>query len=241
MREVDSWCPTKVDVRADGSLIVPADRQALSSGSILIATLISRWYKRVLPEVAQGSMLEVGCGQMPFYGMYRQRVREVLCTDWPNSAHSLRLVDFFSDLSSGLPIQDACVDTLLASDVLEHMSDPSRALAEIFRVLRPGGAALINTPFMYGVHEAPYDFFRYTQYGTRRLGEDAGFIIDRLDTLGGPVCVLADVAGKMLNRVPVIGSLLASALQRLTLKLHSHWPQSATYPLVIGAVFRKPA
>jgi SAM-dependent methyltransferase len=46
-----------------------------------------------------------------------------------------------------LPFEDACFDLILCSHVLEHVPDDRRAMAELLRVLRPGGAALLLVPF----------------------------------------------------------------------------------------------
>jgi hypothetical protein len=69
-------------------------------------------------------------------------------------------------------------------------------MAEISRVLRPGGTVLLTTPFMYRVHEAPYDFFRYTPFAIRALAEDAGLQVAAIRTRGGYLSVACDVAFK---------------------------------------------
>jgi hypothetical protein len=48
-------------------------------------------------------------------------------------------------------------------------------LNEAFRILKPGGNIILQVPWQWWIHEAPYDFFRYTPYGLRYLFEKAGF------------------------------------------------------------------
>ncbi|MCI0562693.1 MAG: methyltransferase domain-containing protein, partial [Nitrososphaera sp.] len=50
-----------------------------------------------------------------------------------------------SDLVN-LPLRDNCIDTILCVHVLEHIVDDRRAMRELFRVLRPGGWAILQTP-----------------------------------------------------------------------------------------------
>jgi len=68
-----------------------------------------------------------------------------------------------------LPFADAAFDAVVCQAVLEHVLDPGRVVAEIHRVLRPGGLVYSEIPFMQQVHEGAYDFTRYTQLGHRRL------------------------------------------------------------------------
>ncbi len=54
-------------------------------------------------------------------------------------------------------------DTVIATEVLEHLYDPQKAVNEIFRVLKPGGVAILSTRFIYKYHPDPHDYFRYTK------------------------------------------------------------------------------
>jgi hypothetical protein len=68
-----------------------------------------------------------------------------------------------------LPFADGTFDGVVTQAVLEHVLDPVRVVAEIHRVLKPGGIVFAQTPFMQQVHEGPYDFTRWTETGHRRL------------------------------------------------------------------------
>ncbi len=68
-----------------------------------------------------------------------------------------------------LPFDDASFDLVVAVAVLEHVADPQRVVAEIWRVLKPDGLVYANTPFLQPVHMAAYDFTRFTYLGHRRL------------------------------------------------------------------------
>lgn len=68
-----------------------------------------------------------------------------------------------------LPFADASFDGVLIQAVLEHVLEPARVVAEIHRVLKPDGLVYAETPFMQQVHEAAYDFTRFTLSGHRWL------------------------------------------------------------------------
>lgn len=68
-----------------------------------------------------------------------------------------------------LPFKDQTIDAVIVQAVLEHVLDPQRCVAEIHRVLKPGGLVYADTPFMQQVHAGQFDFTRFTRLGHRRL------------------------------------------------------------------------
>jgi SAM-dependent methyltransferase len=71
--------------------------------------------------------------------------------------------------AQALGICDASFDVVLCTEVLEHLPEPQRAIDEIYRVLVPGGQLLLTTRFLFPIHDAPHDYFRFTKYGLRHL------------------------------------------------------------------------
>jgi SAM-dependent methyltransferase len=77
--------------------------------------------------------------------------------------------------SLSLPFKDLSFDNLVSFQVMEHVQEPIDFLKEAIRVLKPGGYLFLTTPFMWGEHEEPYDYFRYTRYGLKYMAEKVGF------------------------------------------------------------------
>jgi SAM-dependent methyltransferase len=240
MKNAHAWKPTKFNFGADGRLEIPAPGGTLAPGSILCAGLVAHWYRKILGHHATGQLLELGAGKVPLYGLYRSLVTEVVCADWQQSLHGQDHIDFSCNLEDRVPLPDESVDTVIMSDVLEHLYLPQRALAEVHRILRPGGCAILNVPFIYWVHEEPHDYHRYTQYALKRMATEAGFKVEVLDTIGGELYVIADVLGKFLQRFGPPGQGLADGLQRSMLNYTRELPVSAQMPLFIGVVLRRP-
>lgn len=70
-------------------------------------------------------------------------------------------VDRILDLHD-IDLPSESVGTVLALDTLEHVEYPHRALEEIYRVLRPGGVAVISSVMDFPIHDYPFDYWRFT-------------------------------------------------------------------------------
>ncbi len=122
----------------------------------------------------RGQLYDLGCGEMPYKDWFLNYVERYVGVDWGSSLHELR-ADIIADLNGPLPIEGEVADTIISLSVMEHLREPQVFLGEAHRILRRGGAMILQVPFMWGVHEAPYDYYRYTQFGLRHLFEKAGF------------------------------------------------------------------
>jgi SAM-dependent methyltransferase len=78
------------------------------------------------------------------------------------------LTQFVADTHQ-IPLADESVDGVIIQAVLEHVLEPAAVVAEIYRVLKPGGVVYAETSFMQQVHEGAYDFTRFTELGHRWL------------------------------------------------------------------------
>lgn len=119
-------------------------------------------------------LLDIGSGNRNL-GEHLDPSNRLLRLDYPQT--SFRYAnppDIYGDAQS-LPVATASVDVVVLFEVLEHVPDHVRALTEIARVLRPGGRLFLSVPFLYPIHDAPHDYFRFTSFGLRKLLEDGGF------------------------------------------------------------------
>lgn len=80
-----------------------------------------------------------------------------------------RKPDIVASLTDLSCIEENSVSVVFCMEVLEHVDEPWNAVNELYRVLKPGGVFVGSTPFMLGLHDRPYDFFRYTKYGIQLL------------------------------------------------------------------------
>lgn len=82
-----------------------------------------------------------------------------------------RLPDTVGD-AHNLSFQDSSFEFILCTEVLEHLHTPQQAISEMGRVLKPGGTLILTTRFVFPIHDAPHDYFRYTKYGLTHLFKD---------------------------------------------------------------------
>jgi SAM-dependent methyltransferase len=198
MRNADSWAPTKIRYEPASDRYVPGAAHVARGSRLAVHAMIPS-YVRVIAEHARGRLLDCGCGNVPYYGLYRAQVDEVICVDWASTNHGRVHLDFEVDLNEPLPFPPAEFDTVLLADVLEHIAVPDRLVRELGRILRPNGKLIVMVPFLYNLHEAPHDYYRYTRHGLETLLQNAALTPVELFAYGGYPDVLLDLISKGLS------------------------------------------
>lgn len=107
-----------------------------------------------------GRALNLGCGNRSF--------------NYPNELNEIRLdiikrAECIQADAHYLPFKNEMFDVIISSEVFEHLYNPYLVVDEIHRTLKKGGMVLITTRFLFHIHDAPHDFFRFTKYGLEYL------------------------------------------------------------------------
>lgn len=151
-----------------------------------------------------GTTLDIGCADqatrqlLPETADYIGLDHHWTATQWYQSTPHI-----FAD-ARHLPFKAESIDHVLLLHVLEHLASPSFALSEIHRVLRAGGTALIEVPYLYPVHDAPLDFRRWTTFGIKNEIEKTGLVVDSKVAIGRPA-----ETGALLFNLAISHMLLA--------------------------------
>lgn len=145
-----------------------------------------------------GTLLDVGCGQMPYKEYIlsaNKNVSKYIGLDIENSAiHDTSLADLTWDTKT-IPLADNSIDCAMATEVLEHCFEPTETLKEVYRVLKPGGIFFFTVPFLWPLHETPYDAYRYTPFSLKFHLEKADFKNIDINSLGGWHSSMAQMLG----------------------------------------------
>jgi SAM-dependent methyltransferase len=140
---------------------------------------------------SRSSVLDVGVGSAPYWNL-----REDL--NWQGiDVEDGPKVDFIINKDSSWPISNSSIDYIFCTQVLEHVENPAFLVSEIRRVLKPGGAVILNTPFLYPFHGMPNDQLRYTTTQLEYLFEE--FEIQECGTLGGVGSSIATIWLNFVN------------------------------------------
>lgn len=195
--------------------------------------------RRQIPEGlinATGVILDVGAADR-WIAAHLPETASYVALDYPatgNEFYNAR-PDIFAD-ACHLPVADACVDGVVCLEVIEHVPDPALAVKEIARVLKPGGRAWISMPFLYPVHNEPFDFQRYTEFGLRRDMARAKLEVTDLHRSGhairaaGLVMCLAIAGGVDTRRGVLKAILLPVALVAIFTTNVTTWLLSLAWP-----------
>lgn len=152
------------------------------------------------------NVLVVGAGHDPYRYLFRETKRYV-CLD----IKPVRGVTNIIANALALPFDTDCFGCLIASEVLEHLSDPVLFVREVTRVLKPDGMAILTFPFLFHRHADPYDFWRFTDQGihelfkhfseidVRPLGNNLHVISDLLTTAYSPYSIFFPL--RLLNHI----------------------------------------
>ncbi len=134
-----------------------------------------------LAQQIQGDVLDFGCGKKPYKQLFNQ-VNSYTGVDKKITGHdhAESEVDVWYD-GEILPFANASFDAVLSFEVFEHIFNIEDVLLELHRIIKPGGKLLVSTPFFWGEHEKPYDFFRYTSFGMISLLRSHGFMVSNIN------------------------------------------------------------
>lgn len=140
-----------------------------------------------IADLASGLVLDIGCSEQKLR-KYLPDTCRYIGLDYPDTSDVLYKTKptVYGDAQK-LAFADNTFDTISFLEVLEHLPNPQAAIQESYRVLKPNGKLFFSMPFLYPIHDAPFDFQRLTIHGLRRLFNSNNFKIVEEKATGNPL------------------------------------------------------
>ena len=152
----------------------------------------------------EGRVLDVGCGMQPYRPLMGPKMAEYVGVDREGELTRPTVIGS----AESLPFEDESFDVVLSTQVLEHVPDPPRALAEAVRVLKRGGRLILTVPGVWPTHEAPHDYWRFTRHGLKRLLDDHGIDSPEPEALGKLWATIGQMTNLELQRIALLRELV---------------------------------
>lgn len=163
-------------------------------------------------EIPSGSLvLDAGAGECQFKIFFEKHRYTAVDAAYGDETWDYSNIDIISSLDS-MPFENNTFDAVICTQVLEHVNEPQQVLNELYRVLKHGGALYLSAPQGWGVHQAPHDYFRFTNYGLQYLLEKSGFNISYIK----PSC---GYFGYLANRLTVLPKTLFWQIENKLLRI----------------------
>ncbi len=115
-------------------------------------------YQQMVEVNPTAWLLDCGCREGVNTAELAQIVRaqKVIGLDYNSKAlmqaSARKIIPLQADLNHHIPLAESSVDVIVATDVLEHLIDPYTFVGEMYRVLRPGGYIVLDTPNLASWH-----------------------------------------------------------------------------------------
>lgn len=118
-----------------------------------------------------GKTLDLGAGTGKYKGMIKPYTSEYIALDLEEGEN----IDIVADITQ-TGLDSNSLDTVISTQVFEHIPKPWEAVREVHRILKPGGKCIVTAPFVHAYHADPHDYYRYTVEGIKALFSE-GFVV----------------------------------------------------------------
>lgn len=185
-------------------------------------TLLNRRYNTLfLKNFARGTLLDAGAGYLHNKPLAILHCDKYVSMDITPATSDL---DYIGDIQNMEGTPSGSYDTILLTDVLEHVPRPSDAMKECHRILRPNGTLIGSCPYLSRLHMEPHDYQRFTKYGLAHLLDNVGgFNQWAIIPAGGLVSFIGHQFATLFVcatlSIPLVGTLLAKFNHSVNLRI----------------------
>ena len=141
-----------------------------------------------------GKILDIGCGTKPYKNYLNGSYVGLEVADKNANNKNLDTEILFFD-GKDFPFESNSIDSILCTQVLEHVENPIFFFSEIKRILKKDGLLLLTVPFVWAEHDTPNDFNRFTIFGLKKLLMENKFDVIEHKKIGNNFSII----GQLIN------------------------------------------
>jgi SAM-dependent methyltransferase len=175
----------------DGLVRADSTDVSIRHHQYMILSYFNNWIRTDVLEHTNGILLDLGCGAQPYRKVLEPKWSRYIAADVAIANNTKP--DLLFEPGKPVPLEDNSVDTILSTQVLEHVRDFNHYMAECNRLLVKGGHLIISAPMQWKHHEVPYDFWRFTKFGLSEVLERNNFEIIHIKQAGGTFVLIGQI------------------------------------------------
>lgn len=165
----------------------------------------------------KGKLIDLGCGTKPYEKLFMPYVSQYFGVDWQGTSEFhygyATKADLYADCTN-TGLEAGSFDTLLSTQVIEHIYDTHAYLQECHRLLKKEGVAIFTVPLTWETHAEPFDYYRFTRFSLEKLFVQHGFVVEEIEPIGGAYATLTQLKIISLYYRPV-DSFIYRVLRRI--------------------------
>ena len=150
-------------------------------------------------------VLDAGCGEKPYY--HSSIKSKIVCVDLKHTKKSHLIGNI-----TAIPLKKSKFDGIISVNSL-YYSDPNKSINEFSHILKKNGKLVIIVPFIYPIHDAPYDKYRLTEYVLKDMLQH-NFNIRYIKTVGGIFNLPAVLLHSLMKGIPLLAPKTLRSLTR---------------------------
>ena len=163
-------------------------------------------------------MVDLGCGFKPYLTIFEGYVDSYFGVDFDEAAEKHYGKETKPDLVANVcntNLTNSSFDTLLSTQVMEHIDNTESYLKECYRILKPSGFGIFTVPFSWECHAEPYDYYRFTKHGLKYQFEKNGFDIIEIRPLEGAYATILQLTITSIYGSTIRQSMLVRIYRRI--------------------------
>jgi len=131
--------------------------------------LIIKSFNKIKKDKKNYNVLNIGAGG-EIKNIIRKNFKKVFEIDIDSKRKPDQIIDLCNDRFSKIIRYKP--NLVCIFEVLEHTTNPLKAVNNIYKIINKGDFVLASVPFIFHIHDEPHDYFRFTKFGLKLLFKD---------------------------------------------------------------------